>query len=851
MASPPIKEAAVVVVDLGAGLRTLGPQTHDELRSCVSEQLWRSFLYGGQNEMGLLLAGTDGTHNTLHARHPSEYKHLTVAKDVGHVTADDVKGMAGRVQVQGGRVDLVEALILAGDMLHARIQDKYRFRQRIFIYTGAFDECERKDDLVRVLDSFAAKDIRVDVVGVDFCFRTAEEARRREDWDALTVKQQNEKVLRHVVETLQSHVEPPSTKGHYGLCTASSVMMLDEAVGYLRAETKKAVRMTTLATVTLDLGDADSDGCLRIPLKMYTKTMKATGATMVKASKKARLEAGENFGETSEVYKVETERRYHHADDPDKETDKDDVVKAYRYGNTAVPFNEIDERMLEFDGGLKSLRVLAFVPRRSVKRQHLDGPVQCAYTPQHDPGADAAFFPLVEALYEMDMCAVVRAVRRDAATPRVSLAWPHVTSRKKVLLLSTLPFAEDLRRYEFAPFPDSTAPKPEQLAAMERVVDSMDLMDIGRAAGGAAKRTAAQAAADDPVAEEDEEEEEEGADHRLLFNPALQFVAQCLKARVVKPQAEIPEPEQRIAASSLGFEREGNALHPFLSAATGAVEDLNKALGVRVNPDSTRNKEKGSKAFWFKGGGGGGGGTAAPDLSKLPPLPHFSEGGDGGTRRGGGGGGGGGGSTSALQKQPSIVSSLSGAGGSGGSRRQQQQQQQPGSLGLLGPDGASPSLGAAGGGGGAQAARVTTISPVDDFHQMLQRRDGDYARAAFDGIKTVARQLVVDSVGEQFYAKAVACVAALRAGAVREDEPEEFNGFLRDLKSTFSAGKKRAFWRLVQAARITLVSREECAASTVTEVDAACFPDTETAVLTPVCAVADDEKEEDLFGDLS
>ena len=288
-----MKEAVVVVVDVGTGVSALSEEDHEALRSCVAEQFWRKMMFTTQDEMAIVLAGAAQTHNALNQNHPNEYKNLAVLRNLSTPSAEHLQAISN-FPIGGERMDVVEALILAADLLHQRVGTK-RFKKRVFLYTAAMDECTRKDDLDSVVNAYANQDIRLDVVGVSFCFKNKEAADAQTNWETLTDKQQNEKVLYHIIDSLRSHKEAitaANKKFHYHLCNSSSLMLMEDAVQTLMTEASKKVRLTTLANCTFDFGDEKEHNLsLRIPIKLYTKTMLTRPPSLKASSKKARLDA--------------------------------------------------------------------------------------------------------------------------------------------------------------------------------------------------------------------------------------------------------------------------------------------------------------------------------------------------------------------------------------------------------------------------------------------------------------------------------------------------------------------------------------------------------------------------------
>ena len=77
--------------------------------------------------------------------------------------------------------------------------------------------------------------------------------------------------------------------------------------------------------------------------------------------------------------------------------------------------------------------------------------------------------------------------------------------------------------------------------------------------------------------------------------------------------------------------------------------------------------------------------------------------------------------------------------------------------------------------------------------------------------------LLNDSVKDQLYPKALACIQSLRKGCIQEEEPAAFNTFIRLIRSMNEGKRHNAFWELVSSQKISLIHEEECEESDITK----------------------------------
>ncbi|EFA77444.1 ATP-dependent DNA helicase [Heterostelium album PN500] len=112
---------------------------------------------------------------------------------------------------------------------------------------------------------------------------------------------------------------------------------------------------------------------------------------------------------------------------------------------------------------------------------------------------------------------------------------------------------------------------------------------------------------------------------------------------------------------------------------------------------------------------------------------------------------------------------------------------------------------------------VGSINPVQNFKDMLARRDIDLVDKAISLMKQRIVQLVNDSLKDQFYQKALECVVALRRGSIKESESLVFNQFLRELRDYYESKKRDDFWQLIVTNQIGLITNDESDDSEITE----------------------------------
>jgi ATP-dependent DNA helicase 2 subunit 2 len=118
------------------------------------------------------------------------------------------------------------------------------------------------------------------------------------------------------------------------------------------------------------------------------------------------------------------------------------------------------------------------------------GEVCVTHARKFDEKSELALSSLIWALKELDSYAVARLVIKDDKDPQLVLLAPHIEPDLEVLYDVPLPFAEDVRSYQFPPDRVITVsgqtltkhrflPSEDLDEAMSDYVDSMDLSTYG------------------------------------------------------------------------------------------------------------------------------------------------------------------------------------------------------------------------------------------------------------------------------------------------------------------------------------------------------------------------------------
>ncbi|CAK9154517.1 unnamed protein product [Ilex paraguariensis] len=120
--------------------------------------------------------------------------------------------------------------------------------------------------------------------------------------------------------------------------------------------------------------------------------------------------------------------------------------------------------------------------------------------------------------------------------------------------------------------------------------------------------------------------------------------------------------------------------------------------------------------------------------------------------------------------------------------------------------------------------KIGDLTPVQDFEAMITCRDSpEWVNRAIQDMKNKIFDLVENSFEGDTYHKAVECLVALRKSCIVEQEPKQFNDFLRYLCRFCLEKDLKSFREFLASNEIMLISKTEAVDSEVTEDEARSF----------------------------
>ncbi|KAJ4976962.1 hypothetical protein NE237_002068 [Protea cynaroides] len=120
--------------------------------------------------------------------------------------------------------------------------------------------------------------------------------------------------------------------------------------------------------------------------------------------------------------------------------------------------------------------------------------------------------------------------------------------------------------------------------------------------------------------------------------------------------------------------------------------------------------------------------------------------------------------------------------------------------------------------------RIGDWTPVQDFEAIMSRRDStEWVNKAISDMKGFIFKLVENSYEHDSCEKVLECLTSLRKGCILEQEPTQFNNFIRDLYMFCQKNNISGICELLASKQVKLITKAEAIDSDVTEDEARNF----------------------------
>ncbi|MBA0685840.1 hypothetical protein Goari_013483, partial [Gossypium aridum] len=436
-----------------------------EVEKLCSMLVEKKLIFSKYDELGVVVFGTEESKNDL-TTEVGGYQNITVLQDIKVVDGDLVDTLQ---KLPRGRVDgqnaiqaacfsayccivgsltsvVLDAIVVGMDMLIKKYKDLHKGKKRLCLITNAIHpikdsfEGSKEDQVMTIAEQMAAQGMKIESIVV----------RGRLSRDANKgVMDENDHLL-----------------SIFSKKTRTRIVYVDTPTSLLGA-----LKTRRVTPVTVFRGHLELSPQMKIKVWVYKKTQEEKFPTLKKYSEKA---AASNKLATHQV-KVSYE--YKSVDGSSTSViPPEQRIKGYRYGPQVVPISTAEWDAVKFKPE-KGIKVLGFTDASKIKRHCYMKDVYLFIAEPGNTRATLAVSAIARAMKEMNAVAILRCVWRQGQQ--------NVVVGPDSFYFNVLPFAEDVREYQFPSFnsfPASWQPNDQQQKAADELVQMLDLAPSGKEA---------------------------------------------------------------------------------------------------------------------------------------------------------------------------------------------------------------------------------------------------------------------------------------------------------------------------------------------------------------------------------
>ncbi|KAF9524665.1 ku80-like protein [Crepidotus variabilis] len=464
------------------------------------------------DQCGVIIFGSEETKNIVNTANGG-YENVFEYISIGQPNAGTIAKL-DKLEASSVCGDPIDALIVGIETQARYLANKKTWTRKVVIVTDGESPIEIEDweATVKKMDD---TNVSLTIVGVDF----DDEELEYEEPDKSNVKRVNEKFFHELTSTMAN-----------GITGSCAYALRETAMPDI-----KQTRSALLGTV-LRLGDVDTRG--EEAIELTVKASKCTATARPKSWKKFGLrerttdemdqtQDDEDAANARAAYAMLKMRSEYYVDrtpgeededgdvkmkredddenlldaknddeDEDKEVnvesmekvEKEDLIRGFKYGTTYAPCPDGQFPRLHTRKGID---ICGFFPKKNFRRELSMGEIQYIWGDPSSPQQQVALSSIVQAMYEKGSMAIARWVSRDGMDPKMGVLYPVPFDNVDCLIWAQMPFADDVRKYTFPSLTNLInkkgetltehpyLPTDEQMEAMDKFVDTMDLMEAG------------------------------------------------------------------------------------------------------------------------------------------------------------------------------------------------------------------------------------------------------------------------------------------------------------------------------------------------------------------------------------
>ncbi|KAG4070343.1 hypothetical protein HA402_006485 [Bradysia odoriphaga] len=519
------KDATVILFDVGKptgeSVRSEQPTFFEQAKQCLAKMLQRKIFTKPNDEIGLILIGTDVTNNVLNDSKDilGNYDHISVAFDLEPTNWQMLEILEREiVEPSNSEGDWLSALIVAMDFLERQMLGK-TFKSCKIILMSPFASNVNRDNIHKVNEGLQKIETKVFVITCNVKYYSDPDKIDENDGTVIfsdtssksTIQKSGEKLAFDLIQQFNGV-----------LCSFDEAMV--QMVQY-----EKQNQRSKSWDCKLQIGSRLE---IKTSVFVYTKEASSMISWKTESVDGHCIMLTEYFAQDIEPIPMF-------------------LILSYMYGTTPVPFDESVESRL--DAGPENFRCIGFTNRNNIHDQHLSGTGVWLVKAQADvPESEKLFVALVNAMKSRELALMARYVHQRGSKAKIMALVLHPDTEKNqykknasLLMMEVhftgeynstewvgafiIPssnghiFADDHVNMEFPPLSETKdTPSQEQYDAVESLIDSMDLMDVDDGEGDCYEAFA----------------------NKKLLNPTIQYTYRALAHRALHPTEPLPLPEQ-------------------------------------------------------------------------------------------------------------------------------------------------------------------------------------------------------------------------------------------------------------------------------------------------------------------
>mmetsp|Transcript_39611 Transcript_39611/g.99124 ORF Transcript_39611/g.99124 Transcript_39611/m.99124 type:complete len:627 (-) Transcript_39611:1506-3386(-) len=384
---------------------SMGEEGLKQAKECLTYWLRGRLIQTGKKDAGLVLVGSDATHNEMAEEMLDGYDNICVSRPLSN--ADVTLYQEIDKSVLGGTGgDVLSGIIVACSLLTKAVGTG-KMNKHIVFATDAKTAVIDVEQIPSVADFLNSSDIHLTLFGLGF-------SGDNETQDM----GQTECLLRDLVEQVGGELRVVPKTGD---------------LASMRRENPMIRSVAAACNVY--------KGKFEVAPKMEIRVVSFPGVKLAKVPPLKRLAPGTAGGEVRE------QRWYQLDDDKGQQVDEVQIRKAYMYGGEYVVVeDELKDKIKSVCP--QSMKFHCYLPRKDIKPHYLcSEAVVVVADPAYPEPSGTAFSSMVSAMVDDDLVSLVRWVKKEKANPEMFVMYPVIDTKVPHYSLRAVRYAwkEDTR----------------------------------------------------------------------------------------------------------------------------------------------------------------------------------------------------------------------------------------------------------------------------------------------------------------------------------------------------------------------------------------------------------------------